>query len=271
MAEISIEDFCKLTPREIRKWYGIGPVARIIRYLKDGQYNHRLDALRTINHWLRRYVWKKEELENFCWVIPYILEQFSKEQKAIRLKMGITLNAFLEQRVLFDEELIEKIDLLLCKEEDEEVKKRLYWIKGKNKLFKLFSFGKYYHFTLKDKINRSEIEDTEFYQVSLAFKARREKKVAMNAIMCVYFVQEKDNKYVKIGKTKNLKTKTFFPYKMPFEWELIHTIQSKNIDSLEKFFHNCFKRKQINGEWFNLSEEDWEYIKNFDEKKAISV
>lgn len=54
---------------------------------------------------------------------------------------------------------------------------------------------------------------------------------------------------------------------MPFDWKIIHTIESNNIHSLEKYFHKCYQHKNVNVEWFNLSVEDIENIKRFNKKK----
>ncbi|WP_139344951.1 hypothetical protein [Virgibacillus pantothenticus] len=88
MTKITVEDFNRLSPKEIRKWFGIGPVSRIIRYFQDGQFKHRIDALKTVNYWLRFCNLTKEELETICWVIPFLIEQFPTEKKVIRCEIG---------------------------------------------------------------------------------------------------------------------------------------------------------------------------------------
>ncbi len=170
---------------------------------------------------------------------------------------------------MYDDETIELITNLIKKEKNKEVKNRLEWVTYRyewQQKFKIFTKN-YHFFILKDKSERTIIKDSVFYQAPLPFKPRRREKVKPDDIMCVYFLQEKDKGYIKIGKTKNLKTKIFFPYKMPFEWKIIHTIESSNVDSLEKFFHKKFQHNLINGEWFKLYDEDIAEIKKFQSKK----
>jgi hypothetical protein len=81
----------------------------------------------------------------------------------------------------------------------------------------------------------------------------------------VYLLQS-PTKYRKIGKTKNpnnrLKT---FSVKLPFEVEYEALIQTNNMSQLEVDLHNLFASKRVNGEWFDLSPEDVEYIKGLAE------
>ena len=47
----------------------------------------------------------------------------------------------------------------------------------------------------------------------------------------------------------------------PFDVELIHTIETDDMFKLESFLHDKFSEKRKNGEWFELTEADVEYIK----------
>lgn len=270
MTKITQEKFNRLSPKEIREWNGIGVVARIIRYLQDGQFNHRKDALKTVNYWLKNFKLTNQNLNDICWVIPFLIEQFPTEKKVIRYEIAVTLYTFLRNKVMYDAETIELITTLLKQEKVKKVKLKLEWVTDWHETLKLSKYftKDYYFFRLKDKSNRSIIIDSSFYQDSLPFKPRRREKVKPDHVMCVYFLQEKDKGFIKIGKTKNLKTKIFFPFKMPFEWEVIHTIKSSNVDSLETFFHKKYQHKLINGEWFHLSAENIKEIKNFKTTKS---
>ncbi len=267
MTKITVEDFNRLSPKDIREWFGLGPVTRIIRYFHDGQFKHRKDALKTINFWLRFHL-TEENLEAIFWVIPFLIEQFPAEKKVIRYEIGVTLYLFLENKVVYDDETIELITDLIKKEKDEKVKSKLEFIILRNDWQRKLELLKksYRFFLLKDKLDRTIIKDSKFYKEKLPFKPRRKEEVKPENIMCVYFLQEKEKGYIKVGKTKNLKTKIFFPYKMPFKWEVIHVIESLNVDSLEKFFHKKYKDNLINGEWFNLSNKDIAEIKMFQTK-----
>ena len=74
----------------------------------------------------------------------------------------------------------------------------------------------------------------------------------------------KHDKFYKIGKTiniedrlKGLQTASATPF------ELITSIRTKNYHVIEKQFHKVFENKHVSGEWFNLSKEDIEFIKNY--------
>jgi hypothetical protein len=68
----------------------------------------------------------------------------------------------------------------------------------------------------------------------------------------------------KIGMTKSIHDRTrIFNVKLPIEWEFEKIYCLKDYKLLEKFLHSKFNNKKINGEWFNLSEEDLILIENF--------
>jgi len=46
----------------------------------------------------------------------------------------------------------------------------------------------------------------------------------------------------------------------PFDVELIYTIETDDMYDLESFLHNKFSEKRKNGEWFELGQDDIEYI-----------
>lgn len=78
----------------------------------------------------------------------------------------------------------------------------------------------------------------------------------------VYLIQSPTGAF-KIGRTKdpNNRMKTF-GIALPFEVEYLCLISTQNMNSLESKLHKKYADKRINGEWFNLSSEDVEYIKS---------
>lgn len=69
----------------------------------------------------------------------------------------------------------------------------------------------------------------------------------------VYFIYDYTRNRVKIGKSKNPKTRiTDFKIANP-GIELLYSIKTDNYTKLEKDFHNLFNNKRIVGEWFNFS------------------
>lgn len=68
--------------------------------------------------------------------------------------------------------------------------------------------------------------------------------------------------HYKIGKTRNPHDRlSTFGVKLPFEIETVCLIRCDRYHELESNLHRQFADKRVNGEWFNLSPEDVEYIK----------
>ncbi|MFP7486298.1 GIY-YIG nuclease family protein [Priestia filamentosa] len=279
------EEFYKLTPREIRKHAGHLPIIRIIKYMNEGQSKHRQEAFKTLNHWLRKYKWQPNQLKELCYPIPFMLNNFRNEKNQIRTEICISLFCYMrEQKVYFDHEIINILKQLLIEESKVDIKDRLEGIVNWNEFFfkssPAYNFSQY-HFCLTDKqstnnhvicvtdIQILNIQESPHYIAPIPFKPKKTKRASKDAISCVYFLKEDASGTIKIGKTNNLKTKVFFPYKMPFRYELVHTIESDDVDSLERFFHKHFQNKNVNGEWFSLDEKDWEYIKDFKQLSSI--
>lgn len=77
----------------------------------------------------------------------------------------------------------------------------------------------------------------------------------------VYLLKSSTGHY-KIGRTANPKNRLkTFGVKLPFETEFIALIESENMFALEAELHERYAGKRVNGEWFDLSREDIEYIK----------
>lgn len=68
--------------------------------------------------------------------------------------------------------------------------------------------------------------------------------------------------YFKIGIAQNvdarIKQLATLP---PFDLVLVHTIETEDMYSLESGLHSRFEAKRKNGEWFELDEEDVEWIR----------
>lgn len=59
----------------------------------------------------------------------------------------------------------------------------------------------------------------------------------------------------KIGRARNLSKRSHaIKIQLPFKSELIHSHPAKDCYKLESFFHDRYKHKRLNGEWFNLSQ-----------------
>lgn len=86
------------------------------------------------------------------------------------------------------------------------------------------------------------------------------------------YILEGEESY-KIGRSKDpWKRQNQIGIKLPFEVELIYTTYSLHHKELEKSLHERFNDKRLNGEWFDLEDEDIEFIKTvtssrFDQKE----
>lgn len=76
----------------------------------------------------------------------------------------------------------------------------------------------------------------------------------------VYLMFDKNTGFYKIGKSNNaVKRETTLAAQLPLI-ELVCVIDSTNVT--EKSLHHVYKTKRVRGEWFNLTQEDVEYIKS---------
>ena len=63
--------------------------------------------------------------------------------------------------------------------------------------------------------------------------------------------------YYKIGRTKNLNTRTKqIRLALPYDVENVHVIQTSNPVATERYWHNRFADKRANGEWFLLTDAE---------------
>ncbi len=63
--------------------------------------------------------------------------------------------------------------------------------------------------------------------------------------------------FYKIGRSNNVERRDReIKLQLPFKVELIHTIETSDPPRTEKYWHNHFKSKRLNGEWFQLSNSD---------------
>lgn len=83
----------------------------------------------------------------------------------------------------------------------------------------------------------------------------------------VYIIKEHKYNTYKIGKTKNLKQRmNLFGVKLPFKIEIVHIIASDDYSEIETELHKTFAEKRLEGEWFDLSDEDIEWLKSLKEQ-----
>ena len=85
----------------------------------------------------------------------------------------------------------------------------------------------------------------------------------------VYFVKSVSG-HTKIGRSRNIadRIKTF-GVKLPFEVKIFHFISTSRCIELEKYFHSRYRDNRINGEWFELSDDELAWIKQQQEVEAL--
>ena len=73
-----------------------------------------------------------------------------------------------------------------------------------------------------------------------------------------------DYRPYKIGYSKDVSNRmATFNVKLPFRFDLVYTLKTENMRRVEKLLHRQFQSKRVNGEWFDLSADDVEWIKNY--------
>jgi hypothetical protein len=101
----------------------------------------------------------------------------------------------------------------------------------------------------------------EEYMSQQVYLSKKEKEDKLKIKGYIYIIKS-DFGY-KIGKSKDAKNRVKnIGLQLPFKIELIFQFYVEGYHMKEKQLHEQFKNKHINGEWFNLSDEDIEAIKN---------
>lgn len=81
-----------------------------------------------------------------------------------------------------------------------------------------------------------------------------------------------DNQLFKIGRAKNPKDRMrTFGIKLPFEVEFELLIQTEDMYYLEKKLHSKFKEVRLSGEWFRLSDDDVQYMRDLANEDLVTV
>ena len=84
----------------------------------------------------------------------------------------------------------------------------------------------------------------------------------MNTSGKVYLLKARDHPWYKVGKSRRFTRRFRWLYtNLPFEVDLVYTIDTDNISAVEDHFKQLFRAKRIRGEWFDLIAEDVEMFK----------
>ena len=89
---------------------------------------------------------------------------------------------------------------------------------------------------------------------------RKPKQTTCKAKGYVYLIVTENGLY-KIGKAKDIEQRLHpFGVNFPMKWNLIHSFSSEDYGVAEKLLHEKFCEKRKVGEWFELDNQDVEYI-----------
>jgi hypothetical protein len=77
----------------------------------------------------------------------------------------------------------------------------------------------------------------------------------------------KSGKHYKIGKTNSLDRRQYqIGLELPVKIDPIHSIRTDDPSGIEAYWHNRFRDKRLNGEWFELSMDD---VRKFKRRKSF--
>ena len=107
-------------------------------------------------------------------------------------------------------------------------------------------------------------EQNNYNKTLKELECRKQDKEIKKSEGYVYlFNIDKTNTY-KIGITNDIEIrKKQIGLKMPYELIFLHSIKSDYTKEVEKELHKKFKKQRINGEWFELSLSDVDFIKEY--------
>lgn len=103
---------------------------------------------------------------------------------------------------------------------------------------------------LSDSLNKNEEHKLKYPNLFKSIKSRSN----------IYLIKNNRNGYIKIGKSSNPKKREKTLQSEEPELELIFTLNASLLTETE--LHIKFNSKRVRGEWFNLTDEDVNYIKS---------
>lgn len=246
-------DLNNLKPYELGQSGSKESLFYLERYLKNGTDNEKRLSASAVKKLATEHNLKSECNK----LIPLLLDNLSNEKPQVRqytLKalMSLDVNqshiSYFQNIVKFDNkdyniELAQSLINLICKK------------------FNLSNVSD----NLSNPINNNHktIYKDNSNQNNTYKSYSPKRKVNLDEKGYVYIIKEDFYGMYKIGKAKNLGERlNLFNVQLPFDIKLIHVIWDRNYGIIEQLLHIHFDSKRLNGEWFNLSKDDIEWIRN---------
>lgn len=125
--------------------------------------------------------------------------------------------------------------------------------KLENPVTRTFIFENSFDEKLTDWCVANKVSKSDFIQRAVLNFMKRNKNVGY-----VYLWREPLKGHCKIGKSKDPehRLEKEFNAKLPYDFELVHKIESSDYTLTERLLHIHFDSKRARGEWFALEEED---------------
>jgi len=103
------------------------------------------------------------------------------------------------------------------------------------------------------------------YIATFSKKVSVQSEESENEIGYVYLM--KSGNYFKLGRSTNVERRNYeIGIKLPEKFEIVHKINTDDPTGIEAYWHNRFKDKRKQGEWFDLSSRD---LKAFKRRKFM--
>lgn len=115
-----------------------------------------------------------------------------------------------------------------------------------------------------EEFAQDEIDINRYEELEMRRQRTYQPKIKVDESGYVYILQSEHG--YKIGHTKRLSNRmSHFGLKLPFKIKLWGVIPHDQPKALEKEYHEEFQPTLINGEWFDLGEEELQFIMDADD------
>jgi hypothetical protein len=252
------EEFFLCDAKALKNFYGNAIIARSMKFLLEGNKTQKHQVMMNIRYWVKFNNMQKYVSNTLPFIISCLVLEENISLDAVKTIHHITNKYsfyFNEDTKTIIRENVKKY------EGNENISNIVNWI------INPFHFGSTVKIYQKDLIEiEKDVRGHSAFNPSIPkkyqFKAAKYSHLKNYNGGCVYLIREMEQGRIKIGKSKNVvKRLKHFGIALPFQIEEVHFIATKNYDELEQHLHKKYAYKRVNGEWFDLDENDIEEIK----------